>query len=183
MADYGWDDLVKDAEEKGFGQVAPPGDYTVRVESAESKMSSGKGASGVSNPMIQCKLKITEGPHAGKKPTSPFDHYIVKSPNAARMFLGNMNAFGITAESLTTLRPTMEQIAKLITGKTVVVTTQVDPKEPKDRDGNDRIQVKGTLKPPVGGVVAVTEFPAVSAVEQVYGTAPASVATTTDPGF
>lgn len=175
MADESWESLVKAAETQGFAEPAPVGTYTVRVEGAEAGESSQK-----KTPQIEFKLKITEGPHAGKRPTT-FAARIYKTEKAAGMFLGNMAAFGITGKTLIAHKPTLDQIARVLVGKTVQISSRADKNGRLSNDGNPIIEMSGTFKAPATGAAEVTNFPAVSSVHQpVVG---ASGGFTTDPGF
>lgn len=175
MADESWETLVKAAENQGFAEPAPLGTYTVRVESAEAGESSRK-----QTPQIEFKLKITEGPHAGKRPTT-FPARIYKTEKAAGMFLGNMAAFGINGKILVAHKPTLDQIARALVGKTVQVTTRLDRDGRTSNDGNPIIEMSGTFKAPASGAQEVTSFPPVLSVHTPA--AGASGGFTTDPGF
>lgn len=171
MADESWETLVKAAEESGFAECAPIGTYTVRVEGAEAGESSKK-----KTPQIQFKLKITEGPHAGKRPTT-FKATIYKTEAAAGMFMGNMAAFGISGKLLVAHKPTLDQIARALVGKTAQITTRHDRDGRLDNSNNPIIEMAGTFKAPASGAAEVTSFPPVLA-----NAAPAG-GFTTDPGF
>lgn len=171
MADESWEALVKAAEENGFAECAPVGTYTVRVEGAESGESSKK-----KTPQIQFKLKITEGPHAGKRPTT-FKATIYKTEAAAGMFMGNMSAFGITGKTLIGHKPTLDQIARALVGKTVQITTRPDRDGRTDNSGTTIIEMAGTFKAPASGATEVTSFPPVT-----VNAAPAG-GFSSDPGF
>jgi hypothetical protein len=175
MADESWEALVKAAEENGFAEPAPLGTYTVRVEGAEAGESSQK-----KTPQIEFKLKITEGPHAGKRPTT-FAARIYKTEKAAGMFLGNMGAFGITGKTLITHKPTLAQIARVCIGKTVQITTRLDRQGRKSNDGSDIIEMAGTFKAPLTGAAEVTSFPPVTAA--AIDNAVSAGGYATDPGF
>lgn len=176
MADESWETLVKAAENQGFAEPAPIGTHTVRVESAEAGESSQK-----KTPQIEFKLKVTEGPHAGKRPTT-FPARIYKTDKAAGMFLGNMSAFGITGKTLVAHKPTLDQIARVLVGKTVQVTTRADRDGRLSNDGNPIIEMAGTFKAPATGAQEVTSFPPVSSVHKpVVGNAAGGF--TKDPGF
>jgi hypothetical protein len=167
MAEMPWDELVKKAEEKGYGEVAPVGRHVVRVETATAKVSKN------SNPMIACKLKITQGPHAGKLATSR-NHNLTMSEKAASMFLQNLKALGISKETLLSQKPTMAQIAKAIEGASAIANTWVDtnPTWGKDQEGNDVISVKWSLSPlDGGGTRPITTFPKLASEN---GSAPAT---------
>jgi hypothetical protein len=180
MADQDWASYVKTAEESGFGEPAPLGTYTVQILSAEAGESSNK-----KTPQIQIKMKITEGPHAGKRPTH-FAPCIYKSEGSAGMFIGSLAAVGITGEVLVKHNPTLDQIARSMNGKTVQVTTRhATGKYEMMNDGvTKKIEMAGLLKPPASGAVEVTSFPPVTAntVVNAGSSAPAG-GFTTDPGF
>jgi hypothetical protein len=178
MTTVPWDVLVAKAKENGHTEVAPVGVYQCRIESAEAGESSQK-----KTPQIEMRLKITEGEHAGKRPTT-FHHKIYMTENNASLFMKSMRALGISDEALMQMRPTLDQIARAIIGKTVTVKTQVakdnrNNNEVKtDRDGNPQVEVSWELKAPRDGAIAVTEFPPVG------GGAPAMAGgSTIDPGF
>lgn len=171
MADESWETLVKAAEENGFAECAPVGTYTVRVDGAEAGESSKK-----KTPQIQFKLKITAGPHAGKRPTT-FKATIYKTEAAAGMFMGNMSAFGITGKTLIAHKPTLDQIARSLVGKSVQIVTRLDRDGRTDNSGNAIIEMAGTFRAPEAGAAEVTSFPPVLA-----NAAPAG-GYTTDPGF
>lgn len=173
MTDTDWDTIVKAAEDSGYGAPAPLGTYVVRVESAEAGESRKKRT-----PQISLKLKIIEGPYAGKRPTT-MPHTFWKTEGAAGMFIGNLAAFGITTDALITHRPTLAQLAAVMEGKTVTITTKNETGEfALMQDGTTKVVALGVLKAPPGGAVAVTEFPAVAAPSQ----APAG-GFSSDPGF
>lgn len=173
MADESWESLVKAAETQGFAEPAPVGTYTVRVEGAEAGESSQK-----KTPQIEFKLKVVDGPHQGKRPTT-FPARIYKTEKAAGMFLGNMTAFGISGKTLVAHKPTLEQIARVCIGKTVTITTRVDRNGRKSNDGSDIIEMAGTFKVPASGAVEVTSFPPVT----VNAAAPTGGGFASDPGF
>jgi hypothetical protein len=158
MTTVPWDVLVAKAKESGVTEVAPIGTYQVRIESAEAGESSQK-----KTPQIEVRLKITEGEHAGKRPTT-FHHRVYMTENNASLFMKSMKALGISDETLMQLRPTLDQIARAIIGKTVTVKTQAakrDGQVQMDRDGNPQVEVSWELRPPRDGALAVTEFPPV----------------------
>ena len=169
MADESWDDIVTEAETSGFGEPAPLGTYEVKIISAEAGESSNK-----KTPQIKLKLKITKGPHAGK-PATTYGHTYWKTPAAAWSVVGNCNAVGISNETLKAKQPTLAQIAAVMVGKIVNVTTmqEVDRKNNDEpvtlRDGSPKIVVKGTMQQKDGGAVPVTSFPAVAAQSNGYG--------------
>lgn len=161
MADESWDDIVTEAENSGFGEPAPLGKYEVKIISAEAGESSTK-----KTPQIRMKFKITKGEHAGK-PATTYGHTFWKTKAAAWSVTGNCNAVGISNETLKAQRPTLAQIAAVMVGKVVNVTTMYeidkDTKEPRtDRNGANVIVVKGTMQPKDGGATPVTAFPSIA---------------------
>jgi Protein of unknown function (DUF669) len=174
MTTVPWDVLVAKAKTEGFTEVAPVGSYQCRIESAEAGESSQK-----KTPQIDMRLKITEGEHAGKRPTT-FSHRIYMTEANASIFMQNLNAFGITNEVAVQHRPTLDQIARAIVGKVVTVVTQEAKRDgvvQLDRDNNPQIEVKWSLKAPQSGAVAVTSFPPVGGGYAAPG------GSTEDPGF
>jgi hypothetical protein len=175
MTTVPWDVLVAKAKESGVTEVAPIGNYQVRIEAAEAGESSAK-----KTPQIEMRLKITEGEHAGKRPTT-YAHRIYMTEANASMFMQNMKAFGISDEVLVSQRPTLDQIARVIIGKTVTAKTQVAKRNGEaqtDREGNPQVEVAWSFKTPRNGAIAVTEFPPVG------GGAPAMAGgSAIDPGF
>lgn len=160
MADESWDDIVTEAENSGFGEPAPLGKYEVKIISAEAGESSTK-----KTPEIALKLKITKGEHAGKSPTT-YPHKFWKTQKAAWSVTGNCNAVGISNDTLRAHKPTLAQIAAVMVGKVVNVTTTYeidkDTKEPVVlRNGDNKIVVRGTMNAPDGGANPVTAFPPV----------------------
>lgn len=160
MADESWDDIVAEAENSGFGEPAPLGTYEVKIIGAEAvELGQDK------KPAIKMKFKITRDEHAGK-PATTFGHTVWKSP--AWVIVNNCAAVGITGEVLKQHRPTMSQIAAVMEGKVVSITTQAGidwkTKEPKlDRNNSPVIEVKGTMqKSKFTPAPVVTAFPPVS---------------------
>jgi uncharacterized protein DUF669 len=178
MTTVPWDVLVAKAKENGHTEVAPVGVYQCRIEAAEA----GENQNG--NAFIETRLKITEGEHAGKRPTT-FYHKIYQTEKTVNIFMQNMKAFGITDETVLQQRPTLDQVARAIIGKTVTVKTKVATDNRKnnevktDREGNPQVEVSWSFSAPRDGAVAVTEFPPVG------GGAPTirGGSTINDPGF
>jgi hypothetical protein len=160
MTTVPWDVLVANAKEVVRTEVAPVGRYQCRIESA----SDGENPNG--NAYIEVRLKITEGEHAGKRPTT-FYHKCYSTEGSASVFMGNLKAFGITKETVLQHRPTLDQIARVIVGKIVTAKTKVATDNRKnnevklDRDGNPQIEVSWSFEAPAAGAIAVTEFPSV----------------------
>ena len=173
MTTVPWDVLVAKAKESGMTEIAPVGTYQARIEGAEA----GENQNG--NAFIEVRLKITEGEHAGKRPTT-FYHKIYSTERSASIFMDNMKAFGITPEIAVQHRPTLDQIARVLSGKVVTVVTQEAKRNgvvQLDRDNNPQIEVKWSLKAPQTGAVAVTSFPPVGGGYAAPG------GSTEDPGF
>jgi len=167
MADLPWDEIVAEAGDRF--NVPPVGKYTALIEEAEATVSKSTG-----NPMIVVKLKISEGPHAGKRPKKV---YVTKSAKAAGMLMGHLKAVGIDAETLKKHKPTMAQIAAVMVGKRVNVEIVHD-----EYRGETQAVVQYSMRQPEGGAVAVTSFPAVAEPTPAAAGAPAQ-GFTEDPGF
>jgi len=167
MADESWEDMITAAADRF--NVAPEGTFEFRIEDAESTVfSSG-------NPGIKVKLKIANGPEAGKSIKTV---NVVRSPKAAGLFLDHLAAVGISADTLMQAKPTLDQIAKIMPGKHVSGTVKH-----KEYQGRTQAELQWNMKPPAGGAVPVTAFPAVSDAEALgYGSGDA-VATDDDAGF
>lgn len=169
MADLGWNEIVAEAGDRF--NVPPEGEYQAIVESAEATVSKNSG-----NQMIAVKLKIAEGPHAGKRPKTT---YIVKSAKAAGMLMGHLKAVGITAEVLKAHNPTMAQIAAVIVGKRVGIEVKHE-----EYRGEAQAVVNFNMRPPTGGAKEVTGFPPVAQVAAQGGASGTTAGGhTTDPGF
>jgi hypothetical protein len=100
------------------------------------------------------------------------------------MFMQNMKAFGISDEVLVSQRPTLDQIARAIIGKTVTAKTQVAKRNGEaqtDREGNPQIEVAWSFKAPRDGASAVTEFPPIGGGH--VGTNASTHGSAIDPGF
>jgi hypothetical protein len=179
MADKSWDELISDAGEEF--NLLPEGDYQAIIRATEASVSKNSG-----NQMINCTIKIAEGPHSGKsigtvyvsKPgpgTKP-----EKLEGAARMFFRHLKAVGITTDTLKAHNPTMAQIAAVMQGKAVSVKVKHD-----SYNGTESAKHQGPLLAPSGGAVAVTEFPTVAETQTVgYGGPAVPVGgSTIDPGF
>lgn len=169
MADLPWDDIVAEAGDRY--NVPPEGKYVAVIEEAEAAVSKNSG-----NQMIAVKLKISEGPQAGKRPKKV---YVVKSAKAAGMLLGHLKAVGITAETLKKHSPTMTQIAAVMVGKRVAIEVKHE-----EYRGETQAVVNFTMRQPEGGAVEVTSFPPVTAQTTVSaGSSAPAAGFTTDPGF
>lgn len=179
MADKSWDELINDAGEEF--NLLPEGDYQAIIRTAEASVSKNSG-----NQMINCMIKIAEGPHSGKsigtvyvsKPgpgTKP-----EKLEGAARMFFRHLKAVGITTDTLKTHNPTMAQIAAVMEGKAVSVKVKHD-----SYNGTESAKHQGPLLAPMGGAVEVTAFPAATATQVAghVGTNASTYGSTEDPGF
>lgn len=171
MADMGWDEFVAEAGDKF--DVPPEGDYEFTIEDAEATVAKSSG-----NPMIKAKLKIAEGPQAGKSIKAV---NVVKSPKAASMFLRHVNAVGISADTLREQKPTLAQIASVMVGKRVSGKVKRG-----EYMGMPQAELEWNMKPPTAGAVAVSSFPVLSESESLGYDTPGSgttVPTTDDAGF
>jgi len=162
MADESWDDFIKEAKDNY--DLPPEGEYDFVIIEAEAKVSS------AGNPMIRVKAKITNGPHAKK---TIKDFYVIRMASQVKKFMMHMKAVGITLDTLTTHKPTMDQLAKVMEGKTFrgKVVHKSD-----DRFG-DAAELSWSMMPPAGGAAAVTSFPTISEAEALgYGSGDTVVA-------
>ncbi len=144
MADETWDDFIREAKENF--NLPPEGEYEFIITETEAKVSS------AGNPMVRVKAKITSGPHAGK---SIKDFYVIRMVSQMKKFMMHMKAVGITLDTLTTHKPTMDQLAKVMNGKPFrgKVVHKSD-----DRFG-DAAELSWAMMPPAGGAAEVTVFP------------------------
>jgi hypothetical protein len=182
MADKSWDELISDAGDEF--NLLPEGDYQATIREAVATVSKNSG-----NQMIECTVKVSEGPHSGKsigkvfvsKPgpgTKP-----EKLEGAARMFFRHLKAVGITTDTLKTHNPTMAQIAAVMQGKAISVKVKHE-----SYNGVEGAKHQGPLLAPSGGAMAVTEFPSVAATdhgsirEELNGAGAPRVGAI-DPGF
>lgn len=168
MADLEWDEIVAEAGDRF--NVPPEGKFPAVIEETEVTTSKSSGA-----PMIVAKLKIAEGPHAGKRPKKV---YVVKSAKAAGLLMGHLKAVGIDAETLKKHKPTMAQIAAVMVGKRV----NIEIKHEEYR-GETQAVVNFSMRQPEGGAVAVTSFPPVAAEPAPAAGGSASGGYSSDPGF
>lgn len=169
MADESWDDFIAEAGENF--NLPPEGEYDFVIVEAEGKVSKS------GNPMVRVKAQITSGPESGK---SIKDFYVLRVASQAKKFVMHMKAMGITVELLAAHKPTMQQLAKAMEGKTfrgkIMHTSD-------DRYG-DAAELSWAMMPPEGGAVAVTSFPALSEAESLgYASETTAVATADDAAF
>lgn len=167
MVDLGWDDIVSEAGDRF--NIPPEGKFAAVIEDTEVTTSKSSGA-----PMIVVKVKIAEGPHAGKRPKKV---YVVKSAKAAGLLMGHLKAVGIDAETLKKHKPTMAQIAAVMMGKRVTVEIKHE-----EYRGETQAVVNFSMRQPEGGAVAVTSFPPVTEAPAASAGTPAQ-GFTKDPGF
>lgn len=168
MADETWDDFIREAKENF--NLPPEGEYDFIITETEAKVSS------AGNSMVRVKAKITSGPHAGK---SIKDFYVIRMVSQMKKFMMHMKAVGITLDTLTTHKPTMDQLAKVMNGKAFrgKVVHKSD-----DRFG-DAAELSWAMIPPAGGAAEVTSFPAISEAEALgYGSGE-TVAAADDAAF
>lgn len=168
MTEESWDDIISEAGD-GFNRP-PEGEYDFIITDTESKVS------GAGNPMIKVESKITTGPQAGK---SIKEFYVIRMASQAKKFMQNMQAVGISVDTLREAKPTMDQIAKVMVGKPFrgkVIHKSSD-------EWGDSAELSWSMKPPAGGAAAVTSFPAVTDAEALGYGSQQSVATDDDAGF
>lgn len=169
MADESWDDFISEAAD-AFNPL-PEGTYDFIITAAEGKVS------GSGNPMVKVSAKVASGPEAGK---TIKDFYVIRTASQAKKFVLHMKAMGITVETLTTHKPSMQQLAKVMEGKPFRGKVKMKSSD----DFGDEVELTWAMKPPTGGATAVTSFPTLSEDAQLgYGSDAASVATADDAAF
>lgn len=168
MADETWDAFIEEAGD-AFNPL-PEGEYAFIITDAEGKVSSS------GNPMVRVSAKVTDGPHAGK---AIKDFYVLRMASQAKKFVMHMQAVGITIETLSQHKPTMQQLAKVMIGKPF----RGKVKHTSSDDFGDAVELSWAMKPPATGAVAVTSFPDLTEGESLgYGDGTA-VASDNDAAF
>lgn len=142
---WNWAQVVEDNKDslKSF-DIITPGKYGVKVESAEAKTSSN------GNPMIEMKLRITEGQFASRV----LFFRATATEKSQGIFLRNLAAFGITSDWLVSSNPSFDQIANTLVEREAVANVKVTKWQ-----GNDRNEVDN-LSPKAGGAAQATAAPA-----------------------
>lgn len=91
-----WDQIIKNSA--GSFDPVPTADYDMFVESAEPAQAS------TGNPMIRTKLRITGGPHDGRRIWNNFV-IALDNPNSLSFFFQHMAIFGMDSSYITALPP------------------------------------------------------------------------------
>lgn len=168
MADETWDAFIEEAAD-AFNPL-PEGEYDFIITETEGKVSSS------GNPMVRVKAKVATGPEAGK---AIKDFYVIRAASQAKKFVLHMKAMGITIDTLTAQKPTMQQLAKVMENKTF----RGKVKHTSDDTFGDAVELSWAMMPPESGAVAVTSFPALTEGELLgYGSGE-SVAAADDAAF
>lgn len=167
MADETWDAFIEEAVD-AFNPL-PEGTYDFVITEAEGKVSK------TGNPMIRVAAKVASGPEAGK---AIKDFYVIRMASQAKKFVLHMKAMGITFETITAHKPTMQQIAKVMEGKPF----RGKVKHTSSDEFGDAVELSWAMLPPSTGAVAVTSFPALSEGEQL-GYSSETVAAADDAAF
>lgn len=168
MADETWDAFIEEAAD-AFNPL-PEGEYDFIITETEGKVSSS------GNPMVRVKAKVATGPEAGK---AIKDFYVIRAASQAKKFVLHMKAMGITIDTLTAQKPTMQQLAKVMENKTF----RGKVKHTSDDTFGDAVELSWAMMPPATGAVAVTSFPALTEGELLgYGSGE-SVAAADDAAF
>lgn len=155
MADESWDAFIDEAAD-AFNPL-PEGTYDFVITEAEGKVSSS------GNPMVRVAAKVSSGPESGK---AIKDFYVIRMASQAKKFVLHMKAVGITIETLTAHKPTMQQLAAVMVGKSF----RGKVKHTSSDDFGDAVELSWAMLPPATGAVAVTGFPALGEDESVgYG--------------
>lgn len=155
MADESWDEFLEEAGD-AFN-LLPEDEYDFVIVKTEGKVSSS------GNPMVQVSAKVATGPQSGK---SIKDFYVLRMASQAKKFVMHMKAMGITMDTLSAHKPTMQQLAKVMEGKTF----RGKVRHTSDDRFGDAAELSWSMMPPTGGAVAVTSFPALTEAESLgYG--------------
>lgn len=172
---WNWAQVVEDNKDslKSF-EIIPDGKYAVKVESAEAKTS----ANG--NPMLEIRLRITEGQFASRV----LFFRSTATEKSQGIFLRNLAAFGLTSEWLVANSPSFEQIAQMLVEREAVAQVGKSTWQ-----GQERNEVKGVTpkaqsaapaaQPAASAPAAASPFDAPAAAPQAapaspFGGAPAS---------
>lgn len=168
MADETWDAFIEEAAD-AFNPL-PEGTYDFIITAAEGKVS------GAGNPMVKVSAKVATGPEAGK---AIKDFFVIRTASQAKKFVLHMKAMGITIETLTAHKPTMQQLAKVMEKKPF----RGKVKHTSNDTFGDAVELSWAMLPPSTGAVAVTSFPALTEGEQLgYGSGE-TVAASDDAAF
>lgn len=147
-----WDDVLgsveevekENADKPNDFEALPTGPYNVVVQEAE------KQTSKAGNDMIRVRVQVTDGPYANRV----LFNYIVFSqgnPNAMRMTLERLAAFGVTRETIATTKPSISQIADMLVGRKAIA--KVDVQKEGEYAGRNEIKgfrpLDGVDQPPV----------------------------------
>lgn len=171
MADETWDTFIEEA--KDVFTLLPEDEYDFIITSAEGKVSK------TGNPMIRVSAKVASGPHHGKAIKDFYVMRLTSSPTWIKKFVQHMQAMGIDMSLIAQQKPTMQQIAKVMEGKPF----RGKVRHTSDENYGDDVELSWAMKPPTGGAVAVTSFPALSEAESLgYGSGE-TVATADDAAF
>lgn len=152
MAEESWEDVIKQAGDRY--NLAPEGVYEFKIEEAEATTFS------TNNQGIVVKLRVAEGPEAGK---SVKKVNVVRSPKAAGLFLDHLAAVGISADTLMEHKPTLDQIAKVLPG--IQVQGTVEHTEYPKGSGRMQAEIKWNMRASQYGVKPITEFPDLNEAE------------------
>lgn len=180
-----WDDVLggvekfendpenKDKISGGF-EAIPKGPYNVVVQEADKQVSQNTGAD-----MIKVRVQVTDGPYANRV----LYNYIVftkGNPQAMRLTLERLAAFGVTRELIATQKPSIPEIAELLVGRRAIAIVGIQDKG--EYKGSNEIKsfrpLEGVTQPPPS--VSKPGIPTVPTPTPVAETA-ASVPTPTVP--
>lgn len=162
---YSWDDLLKTADDAGFS-VLDPGDYDVRVKTAEALKSKGSGRD-----MIKVNFEVITGPSKGRGGIYNYFVLVPENPTAVGIFFRNMAVFGLDRNYFAA-KPPLTKVATDLVGRTARITIKHG-----QYNGDTKMEVDRVNKIP-GGTAAPT--PTASPLPQPQPTAapqPAPVAT------
>lgn len=152
-----WDSVLGAVEEqekqdksegKGDFEAIPKGPYNVVVQEADKK------TSGAGNEMIKVRVQVTDGPYAKRV---LFTHivFVKGKPNAMRMTLAKLAAFGISREIIGTTKPSIAEIADMLVGLQAIAVVGIQ--EEGEYKGSNEIK---TFKPLEGAPQPVPQVAA-----------------------
>lgn len=152
---YGWNDLLKVADEAGFTPL-PIGDYDVIVAEATVKGTNGGKDS------IVVQFQVTTGPQQGRKIRNQFT-ISPENPNAVGFFFRHMAALGLPREYFAQ-SPTLPQVAQALLNRPCRIKVSHREWSGQVRDNVDAInpaQPTGFVVPGMTPGVAAPAVPAI----------------------
>lgn len=143
---WNWAQVVEDNKDaaKAF-DIITPGKYATKVEQAEAKTSSN------GNPMLEIRLRITEGQFASRL----VFFRATATEKSQGIFLRNLAAFGITSEWLVTAEPSFDEIANALVGREAIAEVILDKWQGQERNSVKNVSPKAGGAAPAAAAAAV----------------------------